>query len=98
MDQQEAEAIADRTLALLGIPGWCIWECENMGMERIVIIAGDHVIPQMPGWLRFALEEELHVKYTLQEITNVGPGHHKLVLEAKKQGARVEVQNLKGRL
>lgn len=80
--QAQAEEVARRTREFLATRGWCLWQCETLGGDTILIV-GD-----------FAEPEELPAEYpvyTLSEIDilfgkDKSASHNtlRLVQEAKK--------------
>ena len=79
----QAQEVAARTQDLLEKRGWCLWGCEVLGGEVIVIARDDKV--EVP---------EGYVVYTDDELKRLfskpmTAGTVRLIHEAKKRGARV---------
>jgi hypothetical protein len=84
----QAEEVAQRTEELLASRGWCLWRCEALGGEVIVIIDDDLTSGEIP---------QGYVIYTYSELCRLfGPdappmkrGTLRLVHEAKRVGGVV---------
>ena len=84
----QAEEVAQRTEELLATRGWCLWQCEALGGE-VVVVTIDGDVPGIPRGKVVYTEAELKKLFGGEKPVN-GPTL-RLIHEAKKQGAVITV-------
>lgn len=80
---EEVRGVAEQTRELMETQGWCLWRCETLHGEVIVVLRDELVDAAPPGYPVYTLAE-------LQELEVMDNAAIRLVHEAKKSaGAKV---------
>ena len=85
-DCEEAAAVARCTEQLLATQGWCLWQCQALGGE-VIVIAGDQGIEGMPQC--YVVYTDGDLRELFGEGRSVDTATLRLVHEARKHGAAV---------
>lgn len=83
----QAREVAKRTKELLATRGWCLWECNTLN-EDIIVVTRDELIDGYPQIYPIYTQAELEL------LSNTGEFTKLLVHEAKKI-TRATVVNIK---
>lgn len=78
---QQAQEVAQRTRQLLDTQGWCLWHCEALGGEVIVVVNDDQVTGVPRGYPVYTDQELIHL-FGGQSL--VGRSRLRLIHQAKK--------------
>ena len=73
----QAREVASRTEDLLATRGWCLWECEALNQD-IIVVARDELIDGYPQGY------PVYTRGELELLSNVGESTRLLVHEVKK--------------